>query len=103
MAAVITPAFRHRLPATACRVTLRARATFGRMDFMFMDPTGITGVQADGHVRRARMPNGFQVNGIAIAADTGYAEGTGDRPRRRIVSVLRGATAEATVQPGLYK
>ena len=88
MAVATTQAFRRHLPATAFRVTLLARVTFGRMDTTIMDPAVITGVQADGFARRARVPNGFPVNGIAITADTGCAEATGDS---RVVKVSRGS------------
>ena len=79
MAVVTTQTFRRHPPATAFKVTPRARAMFGRMATTAMDPAVITGVQADGYARRAPMPNGFRANGSGIIADTAYAVGTGDR------------------------
>lgn len=71
--------FHRRPPVTAFRVMPLDQAMYGRMDSMFIVPTAMIGVQADGPDHRARTPSGCRASGIGITADTGYAEATGAR------------------------
>lgn len=73
------PVFHRRPPVTAFRVMPLDQGISGRMESIFIVPTAMIGVQADGLAHRARIHSGCRASGTGITADTGYAEATGAR------------------------